>query len=406
MIKAPAATNFNTNLLHHTSLFHLQGNLPPEEQRMMVNGIRMFTLPAALVYCSPAIYTQAETDTRTALALIRNAADVLGILLEGGHSVIAGRLAGSFRSMGQQRIADDILNAMRAAGYEVRETDPFETQLTAELSFRDRSPYANRIRLLWQQMREQVLAVFPAAPGIPADKAAYLKSIEDAYVNDAYHSLSIERYQVTPELIERVRGGQWNVRGNADDHRERNAMAARGYWLAFQQVENTIKRVLDGENAGAAVDGDHAGWYRELFGPSVTAGILRPSDLAGYRNHQVYIGGSKHVPVDVEGVRDTMPLLFELLEQEPEASVRAVLGHFIFVYIHPYMDGNGRMGRFLMNAMLASGGYPWTVIPVEQREAYMKSLEAASVGGDIKALAGFIAKLVSQTVAGKPAATV
>jgi len=83
-----------------------------------------------------------------------------------------------------------------------------------------------------------------------------------------------------------------------------------------------------------------------------------------------------------------------------------VLGHFIFVYIHPYMDGNGRMGRFLMNAMLASGGYPWTVIPVEQREAYMKSLEAASVGGDIKALAGFIAKLVSQTVAGKPAATV
>src|ERR1700744_5162639 len=36
MIKAPAATNFNTNLLHHTSLFHLQGSLPPEEQRMMV----------------------------------------------------------------------------------------------------------------------------------------------------------------------------------------------------------------------------------------------------------------------------------------------------------------------------------------------------------------------------------
>jgi len=37
-----------------------------------------------------------------------------------------------------------------------------------------------------------------------------------------------------------------------------------------------------------------------------------------------------------------------------------VLGHFIFVYIHPYMDGNGRVGRFLMNAMMASGGYLWT----------------------------------------------
>ncbi|WP_317503891.1 Fic family protein [Idiomarina sp. HP20-50] len=37
------------------------------------------------------------------------------------------------------------------------------------------------------------------------------------------------------------------------------------------------------------------------------------------------------------------------------------------VYIHPYFDGNGRIGRFIMNLMLASGGYPWTVVPVERR---------------------------------------
>ncbi|MFX4493710.1 Fic family protein, partial [Acinetobacter baumannii] len=91
-------------------------------------------------------------------------------------------------------------------------------------------------------------------------------------------------------------------------------------------------------------------WYRELFAPSVTAGLLKASDLAGYRNHQVYIGNSKHTPLNKEAVREAMPTLFELLQEEPEASVRAVLGHFIFVFIHPYMDGNGRMGRFLMNA--------------------------------------------------------
>jgi len=39
-------------------------------------------------------------------------------------------------------------------------------------------------------------------------------------------------------------------------------------------------------------------------------------------------------------------------------------------YIHPYMDGNGRMARFLMNAMASrSGGYPWTVVRVEDRRA-------------------------------------
>ena len=110
-----------------------------------------------------------------------------------------------------------------------------------------------------------------------------------------------------------------------------------------------------------------------------TAGIIKQSDLSGYRNKQVYIGGSMHVPLNSEAVRDAMPVLFDLLGNETEAEVRAVLGHFIFVYIHPYLDGNGRIGRFLMNAMLASGGYPWTVIPVEERKIYMSSLEKASV---------------------------
>jgi Fic family protein len=73
-----------------------------------------------------------------------------------------------------------------------------------------------------------------------------------------------------------------------------------------------------------------------------------------------------------------MPALFDLLESENEPAVRAVPGHWVFGYIHPYMDGNGRMARFLMNAMLASGGYPWTVIRVEDRTRYLRALDSAS----------------------------
>jgi Fic family protein len=79
-----------------------------------------------------------------------------------------------------------------------------------------------------------------------------------------------------------------------------------------------------------------------------------------------------------------MPALFELLESEDSAAVRAVLGHFAFVFIHPYMDGNGRMARFLMNAMLASGGYPWTIVRLEIRTDYLGTLEQASVHGNIE----------------------
>ena len=306
------------------------------------HGIRTHSIASSLVYSSKAIFTHNPTEARTALAMIADASEVLAILLNGGHSTLAGRLCGAFRNIGRDKVANDISKTMKAAMYEIRENDPFETILDVQLSFRDRSPYANRLRLLWQSMREQMAAIFPESPGLARGKGKYLQNVEKLYVTDAYHSLSIERYQVTPELIERVRTGQWASKEHEENRRQKDAMAARGYWQAFQEVKQTIAKILDGTNAGKAASNDHQDWYRQLFAPSVAAGILRPSDLAGYRSHQVYIGGSKHVPLNIDAVRDTMPLLFELLENEEDAAVRAVLGHFIFVNIHPYMDGNGR----------------------------------------------------------------
>jgi len=109
-----------------------------------------------------------------------------------------------------------------------------------------------------------------------------------------------------------------------------------------------------------------------------------------------------HVPLNRDALRDAMPAFFDLLREEKDPAVRVVLGHFVFVYIHPYMDGNGRIGRFLMNLMMASGGYPWTVIPVGERKVYMAALERASVEEDIRPFAEFLAGLVKRGLAGAP----
>ncbi len=176
------------------------------------------------------------------------------------------------------------------------------------------------------------------------------------FVGDAYHSLSIEGYRVSPTLIERVRSGQWTPESNSSDRQHQDALAARGYYQAFLTVKSSIQAIIAGEPWGQIARRDCNVWYRELFAPLVSAGLLQPTSLAGYRTGRVYLRGSRHIPVAGEFVGEAMSTFFDLLATEQDASVRVVLGHFVFVHNHPYMDGNGRIGRFLMNTMLAAGG--------------------------------------------------
>lgn len=395
LVRAPKGGNKPTGLLYETSIFDVRLKLPAKADTEVKHDLRVMKLPAALIACGPGEFAARPVTTRAALAMIPDASEVLSGLLSGGHSKIAGRLAGAFRNIGRVRIADDILATMRTAGYLVQESDPFTDETSITFSAREPSPYVTRMRMMWATMRGDVLQHFPAAPGVPTDKRAYLHQVDRIYVNDAYNSLSIEGYRVSAALIERVCSGNWNPDNDENDRDNKNALAARGYWQAFQAVKNSVEKVLANQNAGTVANADHGDWYRELFGPSVTAGILQLADLAGYRNGPVSIRRSMHVPPSYEAVRDLVPAFYELLQAETGPAVRAVLGHFIFVYIHPYFDGNGRMGRFLMNVMLASGGYPWTIVPLDRRDDYMAALESASVRQDIGPLARLLSELVT-----------
>lgn len=243
---------------------------------------------------------------------------------------------------------------------------------------------------MWQNMREDILNNFSRAKYNLTSKE-FLKRMEAQYKLDAYHSLSIEGYRVTDELINKVRSGAWKPDENDAD--SKNALAARGYWQAFQAVKKSVSDILGGGNSADIAERDISMWHSEMFMPCVMVGLIKPSDLIGYRSHQVYIRNSMHTPLNPDALRDAMTTLFELLKEEPEASVRAVLGHFVFTYIHPYMDGNGRIGRFLMNTMLASDGYGWLIIPVEKREEYMTALEKASVEGNIVPFVKFLSSI-------------
>jgi hypothetical protein len=401
--KSPKGPNKVIQLLHNTSLLELKAELPSKSYLDKINGVRVFNLEHSLINIQPKMFKSNPTDVRAALFMIKDASQILAPLLDGSHTRQAGRLAGAFRNIGQSKIADEIVNTMRSLDHDVRENDPFEERISTESINKIHSPYVNRIQLMWDEYRKTVIKYFPKGPTKKINSKDYLASVDQIYVTDAYHSLSIERYRVSAKLIELVSSGNWDLENEV--HREaKNAMAARGYYMATQFVKQSIEKIINGANAGTVVDQDLSTWYRELFAPSVTAGICRPSDLAGYRNRPVFISNSRHVPMSAEAVRDVVPTFFELLIKEKHAGVRVVLGHFFFVYIHPYIDGNGRMARFLMNTMLASGNYPWTVIPVERRDDYMEALEEASVNGNIEPFALFISELVKLSLDGTPVA--
>ena len=400
IVHAPAAGNKLLELPEGCSLLmYARPNWPGPEAVTRAGRLRVLTIPAALVDVPERFFTTYPVEAQVALGQLRDASDLNRILLE-GHPTVAGRLVGALRAAGAPTLADDVLETMRAAGYDVREVNPFNAPLPTLGRSTPESPYVGRMRALWPRMREIVLQAFPAEPGLPPTRdarVAYLEDVQATYVMDAYHSLSIEGYRVSEELIQRVANGRWSPETDQGDAQRRDAMAARGYHEAFAAVKESIARILAGDAPAAVVSRDHSRWYRRLFAPSVQAGLVSARDLAGYRSGPVFIKNAAHVPPPHEAVRDMVPALFELLDAEPSAAVRAVLGHFFFVFIHPYMDGNGRMGRFLMNAMLASGGYPWTVIQVDSRPVYFRALDVASTRGEIEPFVEFLATSMATT---------
>lgn len=118
-----------------------------------------------------------------------------------------------------------------------------------------------------------------------------------------------------------------------------------------------------------------------------------------YRDQQVFIAGAAHVPPAPYLIPEQMERLMEWYETDATSLhpvERGALLHGKFVGIHPFIDGNGRTSRLLLNLELMKSGYPPIVIRVENRLSYYNALDRAHTSGEY---ADFIDLVAAETEA-------
>lgn len=121
-------------------------------------------------------------------------------------------------------------------------------------------------------------------------------------------------------------------------------------------------------------------------------------DYAGqYRDIQVRISGSSHVPPEPILVASLMKKMMKGINKDEHPIVQAAKAHFELVSIHPFVDGNGRTARLLMNLILMRNGYTPGIILKNDRKRYYDILEKTH-RGELNDFIVLVGRAVERTI--------
>lgn len=118
---------------------------------------------------------------------------------------------------------------------------------------------------------------------------------------------------------------------------------------------------------------------------AVVMNAIEYENAGRYRNENVRISGANHVPPEAIIVPELMEKLicrYDEWREKYHPIIVAALLHAEFVKIHPFIDGNGRTARLLMNFEAMRNGYPPIIIKAKDRLKYYDALDEGAVNGD------------------------
>ncbi|MEQ2168665.1 protein adenylyltransferase FICD [Girardinichthys multiradiatus] len=219
---------------------------------------------------------------------------------------------------------------------------------------------------------------------IPKGNSALRRVMEETYYHHIYHTVAIEGNTLTLSEIRHIIETRYAVPGKS--LQEQNE--AIGVDAAMKYINTTLL-----SRSGAITVGEILEIHRRVLG------YVDPVEGGRLRTSQVFVG--HHIPPHPKDLQRHMDELVQWLNSEEALQLHpveyAALAHYKLVYIHPFVDGNGRTSRLLMNLVLMQARYPPITIRKEQRAEYYATLDTANEG-DVRPFIRFIAKCTEITL--------
>ncbi|MBU4308774.1 MAG: Fic family protein [Nanoarchaeota archaeon] len=186
-------------------------------------------------------------------------------------------------------------------------------------------------------------------------ESAREKELEEISIVFTYNTNAIEGSTITLEEAREIIHDKISPNKSLRDVRETEAHS-KVFLQMLKKKERITKELL-------------LVWHKNIFGET-------KSDIAGkFRDYLVRVG--PHLAPDWQDVENLMKDFIEFINKSKKMNPVELAGraHYQFEKIHPFGDGNGRIGRLLMNFILWYNGYPMLIIEYKKRKSYYRALQ-------------------------------